>query len=171
MQIRCEIYVELKGAISMLKLPVLEFFIRGLPEGILLVFSIYCFSKTSIEIGRYSISAILMAIAGYAVRLMPIHYGVHTILNIIIVSILTIFINKIKIMKAIKAIIITVILESICEGINLFIIYYILRIDINNTFKNPILKTMYGIPSLIIFGIIVLVYYKMLLNQEEIGDV
>lgn len=155
----------------MLKLPVLEFFTRGLPEGFLLVFAIHCFSKTNIEIKKYLISAILMAIAGYSVRLMPINYGVHTILNIIIVSILTIFINKLKIMKAVKAIIITVILESICEGINLFIIYYILRIDINNTFKNPILKTMYGIPSLIILGIIVLVYYNMLLSQEEIGGV
>ena len=43
----------------MLKLTLLEFFLRGLPEGFLIIFAVYVFSKTVINIKRYIVSSII----------------------------------------------------------------------------------------------------------------
>ena len=119
----------------MLKLTLLEFFLRGLPEGFLIIFAVYAFSKTVINIKRYIVSSIIFVIAVYLIRLLPIQYGVHTILNIIVIIVLAVNINKIGIIKSIQASIMTIILEFICEGINIFIIKYIFKEDINVSIK------------------------------------
>lgn len=151
----------------MLKLSALEFFLRAIPESFLIIFAVYAFSKTAIEVKRYSLSSIIFSIMIYIIRLLPIHYGVHTILGIILIIILTVNINKIDIIKSIQAVILTVILQFICEGINIFIIQNIFKMDINYVFNKPVLKILYGIPSLIIFGCIIIMYYTKVLKRKR----
>ncbi len=91
-----------------------------------------------------------MLIMIFIIRSLPISYGIHTILSIMVIILLSYIINGIDIMKAVKSTIITIIFQLICEGTNIFIIQYILEEDMNHIFSNPNLKTIYGIPSLII---------------------
>jgi hypothetical protein len=153
----------------MLKLPLLEFFFRGIPEESLLIFAVYAFSKTIVDVKKYVMSSILLIAIVYLIRFLPIQFGVHTILNLIVMILLTVNINKIEIIKAIKASIIAIILESICEGINIFIIQYIFKLDINSVFKDPILKILYGIPSLLIFACAIGLYYHRFLKKRVEG--
>ncbi|MBW9149911.1 hypothetical protein K2F40_13180 [Clostridium sp. CM028] len=155
----------------MLKITLLEFLFRGLPEGFLIFFAVYVFSKTVINIKRYIISSIIFIIAVYLIRLLPIQYGVHAILNIIVIIVLTVNINKISIIKSIKAGIMTVVLELICEGINVFIIDNIFKADIMYVLGEPLLKTLYGIPSLLVFAIIVSTYYLYVARRKKMSEV
>ena len=155
----------------MLKLTLLEFFLRGLPEGFLLIFAVYAFSKTVINIKKYIISSIIFVIAVYLIRLLPIQYGVHSILNIIVIIVLTVNINKIGIIKSIQASIMAMILEFICEGINMFVIQYIFKVDINYLLSDPSLKILYGIPSLLIFAVTVFTYYFWLARRKKLSEV
>ena len=142
----------------MLKLTFLEIFLRGLPEGFLFMFAVYVFSKTVINIKRYILSSIILVGAVYLIRLLPIQYGVHTILGIIVIIVLAVNINKISIIKSIQSSLMAMILEFICEGINVFIIQYIFKADIMYLLSDPSLKILYGIPSLLIFAAIVFIY-------------
>lgn len=155
----------------MLKITLLEFLLRGLPEGFLIFFAVYAFSKTDINIKRYIISSIIFITAVYLIRLLPIQYGVHAILNIIVIIVLTVNINKISIIKSIKASIMTVILEFICEGINVFIIQHIFKVDIVYLLSESSLKILYGIPSLLIFAIIVSTYYFYVARRKKMMEV
>ena len=155
----------------MLRLTLLEFFLRGLPEGFLAILAVYAFSKTVFNLKRYIISCIILVSAIYLIRLLPIQYGVHTILNIIVIIVLTVNINKIGIIKAIQASIMTVILEFICEGINMFIIKFIFRADITYVLSEPSVKTLYGIPSLLILATIVFTYYFYLAKRKKLNEV
>lgn len=155
----------------MLNVSLMEFFFRAAPEEFLLIFAIYAFSKTAINIKKYLISSILFVIIAYSIRFLPIQYGVHTILNLIVVIVLTVNINKIDIIKSIRASIITIILEFICEGINISIIQYIFKLDLNYILNNPILKILYGIPSLLIFACVTILYYFRALRKKELRDV
>ena len=155
----------------MLKLPLLEFFFRGLPEEFLLIFAVHAFSKTVINIKRYVITSIFFVIIVYSIRFFPIQYGVHTILGLIVTIVLTVNVNKIGIIKSIQGSIIAIILEFICEGINIFIIQYIFKSDINYIFNDPMLKILYGIPSLMIFACIVSIYYFGLSRKNEFSEV
>lgn len=155
----------------MLKLTLLEVLLRGLPEGFIIIFAVYAFSKTVINIKRYIVSSIIFVIAVCLIRLLPIQYGVHTILNTIVIIVLTVNINKIAIIKSILAGVITVIVEFICEGINMLIIQYIFKEDIMNLLNEPSLKILYGIPSLVIFAVIVANYYYYLARRKKLMEV
>ncbi len=152
----------------MLKLSALEFFLRAIPESFLIIFAVYAFSKTTMEVKRYSLSSIIFSVMIYIIRSLPIHYGVHTVLGIIVSILITVNINKIDVIKAIQAVIITITLQFICEGINVFIIQNVFHADINYVFNNSTLKILYGIPSMIILACIVILYYIKLAKRKEL---
>lgn len=151
----------------MLKLSMLEFFIRGIPEAFLFIFSVFVFSKTKIRKKEYVLLSFIYAVIVYFIRLLPILYGVNNILLIILAIIITVFLGKIDIVKTIKAVIISVIIQFVCEGINIFIIMFIMKKDMNYIFNEPSLKTIYGLPSLLLFGLVVAIYYKLLKGKES----
>lgn len=155
----------------MLRLTLLEVFLRSLPEEFLIIFAVYVFSKTDINVKKYIISSILYLIAVYIIRLLPIQYGVHTILNIIVIIVLAVNINKIAIIKSIQVSIMVLILLFICEGINIFIIQYIFKVNVINILSNTLLKVLYGIPSLVIFAATVFTYYFYLGRRKKLSEV
>lgn len=155
----------------MLKLSIFDFFLRAIPESLVIILAVYTFSKTTLNYKRYFLSSIIFSIMIYIIRLLPIHEGVHTILGIIVIIVLTVNINKIDIIKSIQAVIITTILQFICEGVNVFIIQNIFQADINYVFNNSLLKNLYGIPSIIILACIIILYYNQLLKKKELSDV
>ena len=106
----------------MLKLSLFEFIVRSIPEEFLFVLAVHAFSKTGINLKRYLLSGTLFSITVYLIRLLPIQYGVHTILSLIVLIVLVSFINKIDIIKSIRAGIIIFILDFICEGL-IFLLY------------------------------------------------
>ncbi|WP_097026930.1 hypothetical protein [Clostridium peptidivorans] len=152
----------------MLELTPMEFFARGLPEALLFIFGVYAFSKSFINIKKYIISSVLYALVAYIVRFLPIHYGVHSIINVFVLIIITVNINKIDLISSIQSAITVIILQFICEGINAFIIQYIFKVDINYVFNDPVLKTLYGIPSIIVFACVAITYYIRLLRRKEL---
>jgi hypothetical protein len=91
--------------------------------------------------------------------MLPINYGVNTILDIIIMNIIMTIINKSDIILSIKASLITTILLFICEGLNVFLLSLIFKDNLESVMLNPMLKTLYGLPSLIFFAIITITYY------------
>lgn len=152
----------------MLKLTPVEFFVRGLPEAFLFIFAAYTFSKSIINIKKYIISSVLYGFLAYMVRFLPIHYGVHTILNVFILITITVNINNIDLIASIRSAIIAIIMQFICEGINVLVIQYIFNADINYVFNNPVAKTLYGIPSIIVFASVLIIYYIRLLTRKEL---
>lgn len=155
----------------MLRITLIEFFFRGLPEGFLFMFAVYAFSKTPINIKRYIISSVFFVPTVYLIRLLPIQYGVHTILSIMVINVLAVNTNKISIIKSIQTSLMAVILQYICEGINVFIIQYIFKADIMYLLSDPSLKILYGIPSLLIFAVIVFTYYFYSTRRKKLKEV
>ncbi|EPS52298.1 hypothetical protein CFSAN002368_09365 [Clostridium botulinum A1 str. CFSAN002368] len=86
----------------MLKIGVIELLMRLTPESFLLIFIVQAFSNSKISKNKYILSSILLATTIYSIRLLPIHYGVHTILNIIAIVLICIFINEVTPIKAIS---------------------------------------------------------------------
>lgn len=154
-----------------LHLSFLEFVVRGIPEGILFIFSVYVFSNTKIETKNFIIASLSLSIATFLVRMLPISYGIHTILNIIVLVIIATIIIKVSIIDAIRSGILTAILMFVCEGINMGLIQITHGSDMERIFTDPVLKTVYGIPSLMIFTIILLVYKFIKFNRKGFKSV
>jgi len=152
----------------MLRISWFEFIVRGIPEEFLVLFAVHAFSKTGINLKKYLLSGSLFWVLTSLIRFLPIQYGIHTILGLLLLIVLATFINKIDIIKSIRAGLITIILEFISEGLNVFLIQFVLKIDLNSKMNNPISKTLYGLPSIILLGVFAIAYYLRLLKRKEL---
>lgn len=145
----------------MLKLTAFEFILRAIPEGFIFILASYALANRKINMNRYIISSLLASICVYLIRVFPINYGVHTILNFIVQTVILVNINKIDIIPAIKSAIITFIFLFISELLNMLALSYIFKDDLETMLSDEILKTLCGLPSLILFGIFAVCYYKL----------
>lgn len=155
----------------MLKVTFLELVVRGIPEGLIFVLVTYAFSKKIISPKRYILSSMIYTVSVYLIRLLPIQNGADFILNLVVLIATTVIINKIDIIKAIKSGIIVFLLGFVLEGLNFFILQVILKKDLNIIFQNPTTKLFYTIPSLLILGCIVIIYYIKLWKRKELKNV
>lgn len=155
----------------MLKLSAFEFIVRSIPEVLIFMFSIYAFSQTRLNRNRYLGSSLLLGICVFLIRMLPINYGVHTILNIIMVTVIACSINKIDKLKAIKSSIIMTIVLFMCEGVNVTILSLIYGAELQKLFDNSAIKTICGLPSLVGFVIIVIIYYSYLKKKDKLSYV
>ncbi|HDK7145847.1 TPA: hypothetical protein PTV30_001914 [Clostridium botulinum] len=151
----------------MLKIGIVELMIRTLPECFLIIFVIQVFSND--KINKYVLSSALLSIIMYFIRLLPIHYGVHTILNIIAIILICTFINEVTPIKSITYSLILMSLLALSEALNLYFIYKIFGEDIANTLKDPLKKCIYLMPSMIILVIIILSIFKI--KDRRVRDV
>ncbi|SCJ98904.1 Uncharacterised protein [uncultured Clostridium sp.] len=155
----------------MLKMTADEFILRLLPEAFIFIFAAYAFSKTRINKSKYLLSSFLLGLSVFIIRMLPINYGVHTILNIIMLAVISYSINKIDLTESIKVSIITAICLFLLEGLNMLLLSTIFGDKLDNILSNTILKTVSGLPSLIGFGLIVIGYYGYLKKRKKLRNV
>lgn len=149
----------------MLKMEPIEFFLRGVPEGFLVILAIYVFSNTPIDKKKYIITSLISVFILVLVKMLPVTYGVHTIINIGLIIVVAVFINKINKIKAIKSALAFTICQFIAEALNLFLIQNVLKQDVEVIFLNPVTKSIYGIPSIIIIFILIISFY--IINKKR----
>lgn len=145
----------------MLELSIWELFFRTIPEGFAFMLAAYVFARKDIEKNKYILSSILLGAIIYLFRKLPIHFGVHTILLIMVYSLLAVTINKIEIKKAVSAALSSTILMFLSEGLNVILLDKLFNIKIEDFVNIVSLKLLYSSPSLIFFAIIVFVFYKV----------
>ncbi|MBO0579275.1 hypothetical protein [Clostridium botulinum] len=153
----------------MLKISVIELLIRILPECFLTIFIIQAFSNNKLNKTKYVLSSILLAIIIYLIRLLPIHYGVHTILNLIAIVLICTFINEVTPIKAITYSLILMSFLALSEALNLYFIYKVFSENIPDIFKNPLKKIITGMPSIIVLVIVFLFIFR--LKNRRVKDV
>lgn len=149
----------------MLKLSWIEFFLRAIPENIIFIFAMYLFSNTKIKWKNILLYAILLAVSIQAIRLLPIKYGINTILFACAYIFIAIKLIKVETFKAISYGLINIILLIASEFIDMMIIgppLFGSTFPSQDQFANlkPIEKVVYGgIPTLLVFLLFVLAVY------------
>lgn len=151
----------------MLKATSFEFIVRILPEAFIFIFAAYAFSRSKVKVNKYIIASILLGISVFCIRMLPINYGVHTILNIIMQTVIVTYICNINMIEAIKCAIITAVTLFIFEGINMLALNLIFGENVVGIFADVKSKTIAGLPSLGLFGIIVIGYYIYLCKRKK----
>jgi hypothetical protein len=143
----------------MLKLSIFEFLVRSIPEGIAFVFAGYAMSNVKVIKTRMYTSGIMAAISIYLIRMLPIHFGVHTILSLIVIIFLLTNINQINIMVSVGSVLLSVILLFILDSVVLIGSSYLFNIPSQYIINDTILKTIMLYPSLLIFILIISIIY------------
>ena len=151
----------------MLRITLFEFIFRGIPELILFILAAYIFSRTKIQKKDFIIAILVSNVGVFLIRNLPIGYGVHTILNIIFQSLVVIRVCKIDPIKTIKASILSTIILLGSEFLNVGLLNIIFKDDITVMFENIKIKTICGLPSLLIFAICISLYNLYIKKRES----
>ncbi|MBV7273229.1 hypothetical protein JMF89_02530 [Clostridiaceae bacterium UIB06] len=153
----------------MLKLTVWELFLRLIPECFLFILGSYVIANIRIKKSSYFASSILFAIGAYLIRMLPIHFGIHTGISIMLYILLATFLNKIPIKDAISASMLWTITLSACEALNAYILNC-LKLNMQSILNNPLVKVLYFTPSLIMFSLAILLANILISKSEKEGS-
>ncbi len=153
-----------------MKLTLIELLIKGIPEGFLDILAMYIFTRCKFDKKTYIILSCLFIAITYSIRLLPINFGVNSTLSILVFIILFVMIKKVEFSKAIKASIMVMILLFISEGLNmLLLISYYGKTKAEQVLSStPLIKSIYSIPSTLIFAVIILISYIIIFKLKKI---
>jgi hypothetical protein len=150
----------------MIKISLLDLLLRVLPESFLFIFASYLFCHKKFDKKRIIISTILFSIIAYCIRLLPIQFGIHTILNVLVYTALCIKINEIPFTKSITYSLILTIMLSLSEELNLIVLNHIFKESTIVILNDDLLKNVYIMPSMILFLIGILICHKLFYNKK-----
>lgn len=153
----------------MLKVSLLVTVLRGMPELYLMFILMYVLDHKPINRTKVMLSTIIMSTITYFVRLLPIHFGVHTIIAITFNIIFAVYINKISPIKVMSASLIGAIILFLCEGINLWIVQKFFNVSFSQGSIKTFKEFMFSLPALFLFLAILLIL-KKLFNKREVCD-
>jgi hypothetical protein len=178
----------------MLQVSLIVLLLRGIPEALLFVLGIYVISGANfskylylespsneaapkskkhfgIKVNLYLLSSLIYLICVYLIRLLPINSGVHTLLAMLLMIIVSIKLMGIKFSKSIISVIITSIITIFSELINIIILQLIYGNSYNDLLKEPLNIAIYTTPSsIIMFIVIAIIYFTMrILNKKRKG--
>jgi hypothetical protein len=105
-------------------------------------------------------TASIVTFITFIIRLLPINLGINSIIIIALIIYLNIKINNFSINQSLSTTILVFIIEYIAEMLNI-IILQLLKFDVTRLFQNPINKVIYGLPSLGLLVITVLVVHNI----------
>lgn len=138
----------------MLQLHWIEIFLRLIPEALLMIWGIHVLARKRINIKNYMLSSVILALLTFLIRRLPIYFGIHTLIIIILTMVIVVAMG-IPIIKAMYGSLLMFLIFTLSEFLNM-VILHLLNINTNIQFENPIIKDMYGIPSLIIICIVII---------------
>lgn len=147
---------------NMLQQPIYSLFIRLIPETFIIFYAIYLLTEYKTDYKRILISSIVGGIGIYLTRLLPIHFGVHTILGIILYIVLAVNINKVNIHKAIAGTLIATVMCFVSDVVLVVFYTSVLKFPPEMVTNQNLLAVFASVPSLIIFYVILraFVYIK-----------
>lgn len=150
----------------MTKIYITSLLIRLLLEGFILLLLSYTISNISIEKKKFILNYIFITILAFFLKVLPLNQLIIIFLNLIMCIISLVTISKFEINKAIKSILISFIFLLISEAINAFLITKVLNLNMNEIFNDPLTKTLYGLPSLVIYALLTLLTYLILYRKR-----
>ena len=130
---------------------IITMILRGIPEAFIHMFAMYAFAGVRIDKKRYIGSSIVLACLMVLISNLPISYGIHSILVVMAIIGLAVMVNQLGTIYSTSIAIINMSIQFPTEGINVILNEKVLKMDIEKAMSNPLGKSIYGIPSLLMF--------------------
>jgi len=143
------------------KMPLISILFYSIPESYLL------FSFGLVVIGEKSsqknllLATLISVIISYLVRILPVPFGVHTLIGLVIICLLFKYLFHLPIRKALISALLTLSTLLALENIILYILELIFALTLKTIWEDDWLRTIIGWPHLILsFFIIIFLKFK-----------
>ncbi|NRT72440.1 hypothetical protein BJV40_002456 [Clostridium beijerinckii] len=149
----------------MFKLTCIDFFFRTIPETFILIYGIHTISQKSINIHKYILSGLVLSILIFFIRELPIYFGVHTEFSMVATMFTMLFVD-IPLILNIQSTFLIYLMLSLSEFVNMLILNKV-QVNTDISILEPLIRCLYGIPSLIIL-ILLIISIKFLLKKRKL---
>ncbi|MDX9871249.1 MAG: hypothetical protein RBT41_02375 [Clostridia bacterium] len=157
-----------------MQMPFLSWLLQGIPESIGIAAVVYSFSSRQIRWKYPIFIGLIYAVFMYVIRLLPLTFGVHTVILIFILAILSTLIAKIDLRKAIINANIAIIILALSEIISVYIAVRMGGLASQDIiFTNQFYRIVVGMPPVItLYSAAILYSYRArLVKNMEIKEV
>lgn len=155
---------------EIIRIIVFEFLLGYGLQSFAIIFGIYVFNKQKIIFKNYILASVLATFLSYLVRLLPISFGVHTILDIIFLFLIGIIVLKMPAYPTIRSVLLVIVLLIICEMLNYVIMINLLgKEKFNSIMLNPLEKVILGFLASILLILLISLAYLILNNKKKKG--
>lgn len=153
---------------EIIKIIIFEFLLGYGLQGFVAVLGIYVFNKQKIVLKKFFIAGILFTIISYFVRLLPISFGVHTILNILFMFLISIIILKIPAYPTIRSVFLIFVLLIFSEMLDIaFLIFIVGKEKYESMLLDPTERAITALPANIMFALLITSAYFILNNTKK----
>jgi len=155
-------------AVDGIAVDIIMLFLKGIPEGLLVILALHFFTRTKIQPKKYFLICFIYVGATYLIRLLPITLGVNTVLSLFIMILAFQFIYNGQLSKVIRSIAsaaVILILVAVSEVLNMLlltILYGQTKAEALFNASNALIKSLYTIPSTVFFAILIITGYFIL---------
>ncbi len=144
-----------------------EFLLGYILQGFAYCLGIYAFSIRKID-SKYIIASISLIVLSYIMRLLPVSFGVHTILILVCLFLISIFYLKLQAFAAIRSILIITVLLLMIELVSVVLINLVVGEEqVNTMMQSSLGKSIIALPSSVIFAAIVVASYFVLRKVKK----
>lgn len=130
-------------------------------------------ARKSVNMLKNMIFSVILSVGVFFIRCLPIYFGIHVIINMILTIIMS-YIIGISIVKSTYSTLLAYLILSLGEVLNV-VLLNLLNININLKVENPFVKCLYGIPSLVFVLIFILtatfILKKIFGGKEDLNNV
>lgn len=150
------------------RLSFIELLIRGVPEALLDILAMYILTRTKFEKKKFVYLSLLFSVITYLVRLLPINFGVNSMISIMVLMFIFVLFYRVEFPIAIKSAITVMIFLFISEGINMFLLIAMYGSDkAQELLIAPLSKAVYGLPSTFILALFIVISYFVLKKFDK----
>lgn len=133
-----------------MKIPLLVWLLQGVPESLALATFVMSNEKRKLQWNIILTIGLIQAVISYIVRLLPFTPGVHTMILMTTLSVLSIWIGKIEMKKAVKINIIVVAFLIIFEAVFFNLMIYLKIVSYEALSSDQIVRILFGTPQTIL---------------------
>jgi len=153
---------------ELLKIIIFEYLLGYCLQGFTFVLGVFAFSRRKIVLKTYVLTSLLVTVIIYVVRLLPISFGVHTIIIMLFLILICIIIFKMSAYTTIRSALLIIVLLLICEMADIAVMIQILG---EEKFQSMMLltsdKAIIGSVPTIFFAMLIALKYFVLNNTKK----
>jgi hypothetical protein len=150
-----------------LELIIFEFLLGYVLQGFAIVLGIFVFNRQKIVFRSYIIASGHVIIISYLVRLLPISFGVHTVLNVLFLFLICVIVLKMPAYDTVRSALLVTMLLLICEMADVAVMVGLLgKSKFESLMSDPVEKAIIGFPGAVFFFLLVALSYTILKNHN-----
>lgn len=144
-----------------MKMSLFSLVFQGIPEMIAITTLAYVIARAKLEWKKIIFIGVILALSAYLIRLLPITFGVHTILLICFLIFLLLRFTDVSLTKAIVGVIFSFIVLVLVEALSHIAYSNIFGLTSNSIVKNKVFMALIGIPQVGFLFFLSFIIYKV----------